>query len=431
MEKRSRKIARRNGFTAIETVVSVVVLAILAAYATPKLFGLKEQADATEETLKIKDIEARHTQEILKAGKRGVNPTLGDVVGFRPEVTAEPAPDTAPMLVDWTWRRTILTEPRHLRTSNLQQSTAGYMSPSIFGDLYLKCKDVPLHINPLAVNGYTRGYQTNELWDSYSGSFTETTNPNMYYRLNSFTATQLGPSEAVPASEPAPKCDLFIDVYKFTVITGSYPQDPLFGNMRGVRTHVVTNATTYSLNGGSEIYSSWEEVSGGTAYHHREGTPSATHFSYDCSPYSQRYGVKYVIRNVQPWGSGVLSTSNGLEKSATYMDSVSTSGAFTHYNSSGVGVVASSTTWLTNTFNGKPDRNGYCERVGPPPEAPPSDPGNPGIYPMAADGSGYCLSPGRKLPTYKDSTGTPTSSASDSVVELATEAVDDPANCPG
>jgi hypothetical protein len=50
---------------------------------------------------------------------------------------------------------------------------------------------------------------------------------------------------------------------------------------------------------------------------------------------------------------------------------------------------------------------------------------------VATDGSGYCLSPGRKLPTYRDSSGTPTSSVSDPVVELATEAVDDPTNCPG
>ena len=72
-----------------------------------------------------------------------------------------------------------------------------------------------------------------------------------------------------------------------------------------------------------------------------------------------------------------------------------------------------------------------CERVGPAPAVPPSDPGDPGAYPMAQDGSGYCLSPGRKLPTYKDGSGTPTGSSSDPVVELATEAMDDPTNCPG
>lgn len=179
---------------------------------------------------------------------------------------------------------------------------------------------------------------------------------------------------------------------------------------------------------GTSYVRAWEN--GGTTYPAREATPSANRFAFDCSPYSRRYGVPYVIRGVQPWGSGVLSSSNGLEKSASYMISVSTEGAFTHYDGT-LGVISSSTSWLHHTFKGEPDKNGYCERQGPAPTVPPSDPGAPGAYPMAADGSGYCLSPGRKLPTYRDGNGTPTASASDPVAELATDAVDDATNCPG
>ena len=157
----------------------------------------------------------------------------------------------------------------------------------------------------------------------------------------------------------------------------------------------------------------------------------ANYFYYDCTGYKRRYGVPYVIR------AGNLLASNGKEvMTPNQMTSV------TSFEISATRQLISGDPAAPNMYTDMYEQSGgikyperhqaaYCERVGPAPALPPSDPGDPGAYPMAQDGSGYCLSPGRKLPTYRDGSGTPTSSASDSVVELATEAVDDPANCPG
>lgn len=394
MEKRSWRIARRNGFTAIETVVTVVVLAILAAYATPKLFGLKEQADATEETLKIKDIEERHTQEILKAGKRGSNPTLGDVVGFRPEVVAEPAPDTAPVLIDYSFgfSTSFGTSPSIQTIVVRENSTTSFMDN---------------------VEQVTCGTETSALFT-----------PNAYYTANGgaiwtsklITSTfelVSGSVHSVAPGTPVPKCRGSITGYQgwcnntpaacgvaaaphHTWIDGS-------GNPRTIYSPLTDSTLAYahgSYNGGLSTIGWLRDL-------------PASKWRLTCASHSSDYGVSYLIK-------GASGTSNNLEKG------VWQAVAWTY-----LGQIQSSPRY--DAADGVPPSVGgaYCERVGPAPAIPPAAPGFLGAYPMAADYSGYCLSQGRKLPTYRDGSGTPTDSSSDPVVELATEAVDDPTNCPG
>ncbi len=85
----------------MEAVVTVVVFAILSAYATLELFGLKESADATEDVPKIKVREARFSQEALDTGRAGGRPAIGSAAEFRQKVVAQSAPDNALIPVDW------------------------------------------------------------------------------------------------------------------------------------------------------------------------------------------------------------------------------------------------------------------------------------------------------------------------------------------
>lgn len=401
--------------------VTVVVLAILAAYATPKLFGLKEQADATEEILKIKNIEARHSREMLKAGKRGVNPTLGDVVGFRPEVVAEPAPETAPMLVDWTWNKSkLLPIIFSGAPAPINGAVGGYILSSEYNDesKLFRCSNAWDFINPLAANGNVYIHLP-----GVSGSET-------HWKLNSFSASTADAYEDVPATDPSPRCTLSMNLdhlYR-NHLSGTVP---LFG-ARGKWTRVDITGASESTIVYDPPYSGafapppptvkarpweyWPSLVTSPAV--AEMTPSADQFRYDCSFYSQEYGVPYRIKDSTP---GAAGAETGAWTGGT---DVSFEGEFVALTPRKIG---DGRLYINKNT---PSRSGVCERVGPAPETPPADPGAPGAYPMATDGSGYCLSPGRKLPTYKDGSGTPTESSSDPVVELATEAVDDPTNCP-
>jgi hypothetical protein len=394
------------------------VLAILSAYAIPKLFGLQDQARTTEETLKIKDIEARHAQELLKAGKRGVNPALGDVVGFRPEVVAEPAPDTAPMLMDWKWNSSNLVPAPFRIVGGTVPWSQKYTLPMITAEEIaalpdFRCTNERDFLNPEALDGNV-----------------VSSTSLLYHKVNFLSTTLSGPMEDIPADAPAPKCTFIFDIEQFSVAS-SYGVHPWMGlGLRGVKSHYHRDGMGY--NGTSEYYwsgslvitpistvSSWEYVNyGGSPAQEREADVSANRYRLDCSSYSSRYGVPYRIKGARH------SLSNGLETSA-WLNSYQTFEDVRHLdaeNKVGFG--------MTYVNRANTALNGVCERQGPAPVPPPADPGDPGAYSMAADHSGYCLSPGRKLPTYRDSAGTPTSSAADPVVELATEAVDDPTNCP-
>jgi prepilin-type N-terminal cleavage/methylation domain-containing protein len=399
-----------RGFTAAETVVTVVVLAILSAYAIPKLFGLQDQAKSTEETLKIKDIEARHTQELLKAGKRGVNPALGDVVGFRPEVVAEPAPDTAPMRVSYSYSfgfwlpgssmaSTLILSTGHPRPTNAadqvwqDRNGDGISSCSEIGDLDpLKKKHYKNAGFEIDYFGEERGIRT-----SVSGGDTD--------RL---------------LTDPIPSC--VFERYEVrrwysssTSATGLMylalgPEYPLQSRFY---VSASPQAYSYGRNSNGSWYSSF----------------NPNRMLYDCRYYSRQYGVPYVIK-----GASIAAINGGeaitASQAATYPSLFQITGT-----SISEGTVEIDGTFPTlyrfepNPINMANHQNVVCERQGPAPVPPPADPGDPGAYSMAADHSGYCLSPGRKLPTYRDSAGTPTSSASDPVVELASEAVDDSTNC--
>lgn len=408
MENRSWRIARRNGFTAIETVVTVVVLAILAAYATPKLFGLKEQADATEETLKIKDIEARHSQEMLKAGKRGSNPILGDVVGFRPEVVAEPAPDTAPMRVSYGYSfqfnpdqyggstGAMYISTGYPRDTSAQGGSGVWFDPDDDGiSTCSELSSLDFRAKLMTIRGMVLGFFVGE--------------------DDSIRTSSTSSDRDLLLTDPIPRCRIERVAYRrwrTTVATGYVYQDipELPTTSYKYMTENFFGDMPYGKNSAGRFFR----------------TIAPNHFSYDCRSYSRSYGVQYVIK-----GSADARMNN--KEHLTRAESAGLSIVFA-VNSTDVEIVGSSPVQydkVPNAINTSSHSSVHCERVGPAPAVPPSDPGDPGVYPMAADGSGYCLSPGRKLPTYKDSAGTPTSSASDSVAELGTEAVDDLTNCPG
>lgn len=417
---RAKKEGRRNrkgGFTAVETMVAVVVLAILSAYAIPKLFGLKDQADATEETLKIKDIEARHAQEILKAGKRGDRPRLGDVVGFRPEAVeepGEPAPETAPMLVNYSYRfnlRLPTTIDANGLILGLDKTTKSLWIDKN-GDDIASCSELGdlLDWHPSYSNNIGKQYYDNVgLEVEHFGDG------------RSFQTTPIGPhgDKNVPITDPIPHCQIdSLTTRRWYTSPGTNRVHLTFPHITS-QTHqyvsTVATTTNYAMFGSSTT---------------RIKAFGPNRFFYDCRSYSEQYGVPYVIRGAP------VSSINGKEYMT--LSDANKSPVFQMAESSQRVVQRQDDPTLydriTDPFNMTPHENARCERDGPAPEpAPeePSDPGSPGAYPIATDGSGYCLSPGRKLPTYKDGAGTPTSSPSDIVAEIATEAVDDPTNCPG
>jgi type II secretory pathway pseudopilin PulG len=372
-----------RGFSAAETVVTVVVLAILSAYAAPKLFGVKEQADAAEETLKIKDIEARHSQEMLKAGKRGSNPILGDVVGFRPEVVAEPAPDEAPVLYSYSYYTLLPYSPR---------STAQVLSTDLFGYR-------PLNSPPYGSGqnwADTNGDKMSGCEELVSGIKTPRfiKRNSEYIYLLEMNVSKIGDDYQVPHSNPVPGCAINSFSYKKWCNSTS----------TSCQTEVDIPPEAFAAG-----YSkTWTTVYSFSTDHSYNTRLSPTHYRYSCQAYTDKFGVEYQINinDSEPYKTLPITRVKVSDSPIAYEQS------------------------YANVYPPPPQSGVMCVRVGAAPEAPPSDPGDPGAYPMAADHSGYCLSPGRKLPTYRDSNGTPTSSASDPVMELATDAVDDPTNCP-
>lgn len=431
-KKEKRRREKSGGFTAVETVVAVVVLSILSAYAIPKLFGLKDQADATEETLKIKDIEARHTQEILKAGKRGYRPRLGDVVGFRPEVVSEPTPETAPLLVDYSFA--FFSESP---TSTTPEGGWIAIHPGIGSGSRSDAFDYPASDEQMLCDGvqiWRRFRNTSDPTRSYLIPST----PSVF-QARSFEASIVsgGPSSGALPSDEIPKCRAIYRSISVTNIAANQTQTYLDA-LRARPGHVEWISSTgrlYHYSDLSPVREDWTLRSmadaPGTSSRVRDILPQK--WRATCTPHVEKYGAPYVLSGLtNGWsttlpthfgGTGIRSMAgdNGKEKSH-----------WGHVAGTNLRVIQEDP--LISAVDGRPLTEilggARCERVGEAPAPPPADPGDPGAYPMATDGSGYCLSPGRKLPTYRDSSGTPTSSASDPVVELATEAVDDPTNCP-
>lgn len=63
MKKRKEK---GKGFTLVEIVTVAAIVAILAAYATPKLFGIVEDAERTQVTMEVKNLEAELNHFLLQ-----------------------------------------------------------------------------------------------------------------------------------------------------------------------------------------------------------------------------------------------------------------------------------------------------------------------------------------------------------------------------
>lgn len=426
MREKKRRVPGARGFTAIEVVVTAVVLAILAAYATPKLFGLKDQAKEAEETLKIQDIASRHAKEMLEQGKRsGSLPTLGGTVGFREPVVAEPAPDTAPMLVDWNFPGFLHPSGRINKTTwtdtSFDASDLFYVGSKYSSDGVFRCDNPNLYANP-----------------RYDGSAViQQGTPALYFHMfnrEDLSLARRGALEDAPVSQAAPTCQVNLKFRVFSVAS-SYGLFPSPWNAKGYyeeHTITPTGMTARRVHAPIGLYAGTESVVSVSQPYLTSGNSVeiwANSFRFDCSSYSAIYGVPYVIRGLTGFSAAELAAWHGQETATSWVGLGTTPPSYALEQISSSPVMNRVNLLLQQRY---PTRNlGYCERQGPAPAVPPSDPGDPGAYPMSTDGSGYCLSPGRKLPTYRDGAGTPTTSPSDPVAELATDAVDDATNCPG
>lgn len=423
---------KAGGFTALEIIVTVVVLSILSAYAVPKLFGLKDQADEAEETLKIQDIASKHAKEMLEQGKRnGSLPTLGGTVGYRPEVVSEPAPATAPLLVDYSFAFFSETP-----TSTPEGGWIG-IHPGVGPDSRTDAFDYPAADEQMLCDGA-------QIWSRFKG----TGDPTSYYipvspnvlQARGFEASIVsgGPSSGALPTDEIPKCRAIYRSIRVTNISATQTATYLAA-LRARPGHVEWISPTgrlFHYSALTLVMEDWtlrsmSDAPAPGAARVRDILPQK--WRATCSAHVQRYGAPYVLRGlVNGWnstlpthfgGTGIRSMAgdNGKEKS--------------HWGSvEGTNLRVLQESPLISAIDGRPLTEilggAYCERVGEAPVPPPADSGNPGAYPMASDWSGYCLGKGRKLPTYKDGNGTPTASATDPVAELATEAVDDPTNCP-
>jgi type II secretory pathway pseudopilin PulG len=391
---------KKGGFSTVEVVITTVILAILAAIATPKLANMTGQADRAAEKKAIKSIENLHAAAILANSKSGASPypTLGSSVGFRPEipgVTPEPAPAEAEVLFNYGF--TLIDYVR--------DPVSNIIHPITLGGPLKSCSALASE-NLASLMFIPAPYGV----PNFLGSVDINLEP-------------IGENLGVPRSEP-PACRISAWSFRkfYTTPMGEYVN--------------LVNATQTANNA---FYASGPLVSrvgvargatapGNTGGHLHVIAPNTVQLT--CEPYSERHGVEYRLTN-NPFGT--ISGRQDLSQVRTFdtgsafdqtLTSISPDPEVTAYYEQRI-----HQSYLTHWFA----PNAKCERVGPAPELPPAvpaDPGSPGKYPLAADGSGWCVGPGRKLPAFSDENGTPTSSHSDVVREIAADAVDDEANCP-
>lgn len=387
MREKKRHTSGSRGFTALEVVVTVVVLAILAAYATPKLFGLKDRAKETEETMKIQDLESRHAKAMLEQGKRnGSLPTLGGTVGFRSPVVSEEAPDELPVLYSYSYWMLIPRDPR---------SSTEVFSPNLLGYRPLTSPPFGSGVNWQDPNGDgVSGCE--ELVSGIIDSRFVKIDTTSYALLTGISVARAGDDYQKSHTEPVPSCIIQSVSYRRWCTTGT--------TCKNDETDIPSAAASLGFSKTLTTVSSFDTD------HSYQRRLSPAFYRYSCAGHSERYGVEYALP-----ANMSLDAPRPLNRTRTMVSS-----SPVYYEQS-----------YDPVYPPAPVANAKCVRQGPAPEPAPSDPGDTGAYPMAADGSGYCLSPGRKLPTYKDGAGTPTSSPSAPVAELGSEAVDDPTNCPG
>lgn len=424
-----------GGFTLLEMTISAVILAILAAYAIPKLATGKDKADATAESLAIAALEMRHKASLLDYYRTGERPTVGNIVGYRAPSISEPAPAEAEVLFDYGFfghfefnhpngqAKIILgyvagTTPVDALSGN---DTTTWKNPTRTS--FPSCSDLTdgFWIYNVGPNGAYDAIKFNQ-WGStvYSGLFRLGAGV-LGPRSENINLTPIGGGNRGVPRSARPGCLVSASALNWWRNTPA----------AGYTEHVLQPEDTGGSSQGTFRYVSETpiiqgrllDIRGTTAGSVRSLTRiSPSHFRLTCEAYSTRYGVPYSLSGL-PSLHALATGRNDVTKLRPIVFTTNTglSGVY-HYD--GTATVAS------ETFTPPGVGSAKCVRQGPAPETPPTDPGSPGDYPPAADGSGWCLSAGRKLPTYSDSAGTPTSSTDDSVFELAAEAVDDPTNCP-
>jgi type II secretory pathway pseudopilin PulG len=403
---------KTGGFSTVEVVITTIILAVLAAIATPKLANMSGEANSTAEKKAIKSIEMLYAAAMLANSKSGsLYPTIGSSVGFRPEipgVTPEPAPDEAPVLFNFGFQfQSLVRYPETARTMTVQHRVVGIYHLVDQSNVFKSCSDLETAV------------KANYKFVSVPGTMGD---PPLYMGVADIKIDAEGNNRGVSRTDSPPACR--VSSWKFRTFRTT-PAD-------GYEYLDVGSSGQTSANA---FYASQELVDGygftdGARLENPSGKllvigPSSHQFT--CEPLTERYGVEYRLQG----GYGVVSGRPGLGIAKPF----ESSGLYTHTL---VGFPQDLSTnyyeqRLRTTFISSPTSptSAKCVRNGPAPELPPAvpaDPGSPGKYPLAEDGSGWCVGPGRKLPAFSDENGTPTTSHSDVVREIASDAVDDEIN---
>lgn len=410
--------SRCSGFTFLEVVIAMVIVGILgSALARFVDFDAANKAAAD---LGYQSVEARwKTIQVEKisdtvSSKSTAFPSLADLSGYVEASASEPAPDTAPMLVDWTWNKSkLLPIIFSGAPAPINGAVGGYILSSEYNDesKLFRCSNAWDFINPLAANG--------NVYIHLPG----VTGSETHWKLNSFSASTADAYEDVPATDPSPRCTLSMNLdhlYR-NHLSGTVP---LFG-ARGKWTRVdITGASESSIvydppySGAfapppptvkARPWEYWPSLVTSPAV--AEMTPSADQFRYDCSFYSQKYGVPYRIKDSTP---GAAGAETGAWTGGT---DVSFEGEFVALTPRKIG---DGRLYINKNT---PSRSGVCERVGPAPAVPPATDGNPGNPPPKADFSGLCVAKGWSVATFK-ADGSPTSAATDLVARISSPTED-------
>ncbi len=414
-EKRDKVCAGQAGFTLIELVITIIILAIIAKIAGPAWVDMKSDsqqkaADLTRERLKAKWLAEKNSAD------RGAGdyPTLGRMVGYKAAVP--PAPATIPVLLDYSFKLGTNSGnffPYEIGL-NHETSTTKYIPLTgqiTCADSVNVWKDYAWAPSGIPAGSAISGPSATHAW------------------LYGYSATKVGgtPESGASVGFPVPKCRA-----KITIATQFFSTS---GDQNNIDSQFGGQS---SGEDSTKMWWPWTS-SGGTAYIiglAKQGIWTTT---------GSWYGVPW------PYAGGVIQDTPAAQWRMTCKGGESTYGV--PYVISGYGQYAQDGktvgTWFdinnyTNYYEVTPLPNrvmnidavpptvgaAVCQRVGGPTTGNAEYLGNP---PLALDYSGWCLGSGTtmKLPAYKDEAGTvPTSAYGDTVKAIGGKAVSDPVNCP-
>lgn len=408
----SKPTSRRcSGFTFLEVVIAMVIVGILgSALARFVDFDAANKAAAD---LGYQAVEARwKTIQVEKiadtvSSKSAAFPSLADLSGYVQASASEPAPDTAPVLVDWRWEAGM--------HRGFGYAWASYPSgqPLITSDF--RCDPAANYISP--------AYR-----DSAAVFMSNSSSTSAYYlMIHDYVTALSGQTEDSPLDSMAPHCEINYSFSVFQDNRSSWSStlrtwpDPW--GMKGTLTHWsyspvgytrTTSTNTVSNGIVSSVISPQEAFTYNLTNNKRyQTTPQADSYRLDCSSYQSRYGTEYRLAGVThetQWNGMV--TSGWKPASDPVQTTIQTTPFTIRYNDMNLAV-----------DHGPTAKFGRCERVGPAPALPPATDGNPGNPPPKADLSGLCVAKGWSVATFK-ADGAPTSAATDLVARISSPTED-------